>query len=105
MLGQPNLRKSGEILLGILVDAASLRDVRCRRISNWLVSTRITAGLAWNTLWSGGLSLYEPGLLRTAEGAGFGYGSNNSLTGTQYFFNGLWIARDISRLQAPYKSS
>jgi prepilin peptidase CpaA len=73
MLGQPNLSGTGEILLGILVAIAAVYDVRYRRIPNWLVLAGLVAGLAWNTLSSGGLRLGDPGLLRSAEGLGLGF--------------------------------
>jgi prepilin peptidase CpaA len=69
MLSQPFLPEVGQILLGILVAAAAIYDIRFRRIPNWLVLAGIIAGITWN-VYSSGWS----GLLRGAEGLGLGFG-------------------------------
>ena len=84
MLSQPSLLGAGQILLGILVAAAAVFDIRSRRIPNWLVLAGIVAGFAWNAssspVWSGlgraaaglglGFILYFPLYLLRARGAG-----------------------------------
>jgi prepilin peptidase CpaA len=83
MLSQPFLPEAGQILLGILVAAAAIYDIRFRRIPNWLVLAGIVAGVAWNVYssgWSGlgrgaaglglGFALYFPLWLVRARGAG-----------------------------------
>lgn len=68
MLDQPSLPLAGQILLGILVAAAAVFDIRFRRIPNWLVLAGIVAGLVWN-----GFSSGWSGLGRGAEGLGLGF--------------------------------
>ena len=62
------LPEVGQILLGILVAAAAIYDIRFRRIPNWLVLTGIVAGIGWN-VFSFGMS----GLGRGAAGLGLGF--------------------------------
>ena len=69
MLSQPSLNGEGQILLGILVAAAAVFDIRSRRIPNWLVLAGIVAGFAWNVSFSPGWS----GLGRAAAGLGLGF--------------------------------
>jgi prepilin peptidase CpaA len=69
MLSQPSLNGAGQILLGILVAAAAVSDIRSRRIPNWLVLAGIVAGFAWNVSSSPGWS----GLGRAAAGLGLGF--------------------------------
>jgi len=83
MLTQPTLAGDAQTLLGILTLVAAGFDIRYRRIPNWLVSTGIIAGFAWNLYFSGwsglghaaagfglGFVLYFPLYLLRARGAG-----------------------------------
>ncbi len=83
MLPQPSLSGTGQILVGILVLAAAVYDIRFRRIPNRLVLAGLVAGFAWNVYsagWSGlgaasaglgtGFALYFPLYLLRARGAG-----------------------------------
>jgi len=83
MLTQPTLAGDAQTLLGILTLVAAGFDIRYRRIPNWLVSTGIIAGFAWNLYFSGwsglghaaaglglGFALYFPLYLLRARGAG-----------------------------------
>jgi prepilin peptidase CpaA len=69
MLSQPSLLGAGQILLGTLVAAATVFDIRSRRIPNWLVLAGIVAGFTWNVSSSPGWS----GLGRAAAGLGLGF--------------------------------
>jgi prepilin peptidase CpaA len=68
MLGEPSLLGAGQILLGMLVAAAAVFDIRFRRIPNWLVLAGIIIGVVWNVYASG-----WSGLGRAAAGLGLGF--------------------------------
>jgi prepilin peptidase CpaA len=68
MLGEPQLVGAGQILLGILVAAAAVFDIRYRRIPNWLVLAGIVVGVVSNVYLSG-----WSGLGRAAAGLGVGF--------------------------------
>jgi prepilin peptidase CpaA len=69
VLSQPSLNGVGQILLGLLVAAAAVFDIRSRRLPNWLVLAGIVAGFAWNVT----ASPVWPGLGRAAAGFGLGF--------------------------------
>ena len=55
-----------QVLLVLVVCAAAVRDIRTRRIPNWLTVSGVVAGMALNAF------LFEtPGLLDALKGLGF----------------------------------
>lgn len=68
MLASPVLDVPGQILLAFLLLAATVYDIRFRRIPNWLVVAGMVTGFVWH-----GSTLGLPGLASAAAGLGLGF--------------------------------
>ena len=64
----PTLDPAGQILLGMLLLAASYFDFRFRRIPNWLVLCGLVAGLSFHTA-----TAHLPGFIHAGSGLAVGF--------------------------------